>query len=76
MNILFVNNDARPHNMTSDPHPSHDEPNCEGINSVGFLNPGQSRESGNMNTVKSCGYHDHDNPPPGGSRWSGTVTIQ
>jgi plastocyanin len=21
--VLFVNNDSRPHNMTSDPHPSH-----------------------------------------------------
>lgn len=72
--ILFVNNDARSHNMTSDPHPEHNL--CEEINSVGLLAPGQSRETGNLNTVRTCGFHDHDDPPPGGNRWTGQITIR
>jgi len=72
--VLFVNNDARSHNMTSDPHPEHDD--CPEINTVGLLVPGQSRETGNMNTVRTCGFHDHDDPPPGGSRWTGRITVR
>jgi hypothetical protein len=58
--VLFVNNDTRRRNMTSDPHPEHDD--CPEINSVGFLNVGQSKETGNLNTVRTCGFHDHDDP--------------
>jgi plastocyanin len=72
--VVFVNNDTRSHNMTSDPHPEHDQ--CPEINAVGFLSPGQSRETGNLNTVRTCGFHDHDNPPPAGSRWTGSLIIR
>jgi hypothetical protein len=58
--VLFVNNDSRRHAMTSDPHPDHT--NCPEINQVGVLNPGQSRETGNLVAVRTCGYHDHDDP--------------
>ena len=56
--VLFINNDTRRRNMTSDPHPGHDD--CDEINSVGNLNPNQSKETGNLNTVRECGFHDHD----------------
>ncbi len=72
--ILFVNNDSRSHNMTSDPHPDHND--CPELNAVGFLQPGERRESGNLNTVRTCGFHDHDDPPPGGAKWTGRVTIR
>ena len=58
--VLFVNNHSRRHDMTSDPHPDHLD--CSEINQVGVLNPGQSRESGNLVTVRTCGFHDHDDP--------------
>src|SRR5688572_30737151 len=58
--VTFVNNDSQAHSINSDPHPTHE--NCQEINSVGRLNPGQSRQTGNLNTVRTCGYHDHDNP--------------
>lgn len=70
--VTFVNNDTRAHNMTSDPHPSHTD--CPELNQVGLLTPGQSRESGNLNTVRTCGFHDHDNP--GTTNLTGTVTIR
>ena len=71
--VLFVNNDSRSHNMTSDPHPEHND--CPEINTVGLLQPHQSRETGNLTTIRSCGFHDHDDPPPGGARWAGRITI-
>jgi plastocyanin len=70
--VTFVNNDTRAHNMTSDPHPEHTQ--CPELNSVGLLTPGQSRESGNLNTVRTCGFHDHDNP--GTTNLTGTITIR
>jgi len=58
--VLFVNKDTKPRNMTSDPHPEHSD--CPEINSVGLLNVGQFRETANMNVVRTCGFHDHDDP--------------
>ena len=57
--VLFVNNDSRRHDMSSDPHPDHDD--CPALNR-GVLNPGQSRESENLVIVRTCGFHDHDDP--------------
>src|SRR5687768_18522236 len=51
--VIFVNNDTRRHDIGSDPHPDHGD--CPGINNVGVLNPGQSRESANLNVVRTCG---------------------
>lgn len=62
--VLFINQHSRPHEMTSDDHPDHLE--CPPINAVGLLNPGQSRETGNLVTVRTCGFHDHINPDDNG----------
>jgi plastocyanin len=70
--VQFVNNDTRSHEMTSDPHPEHT--NCPEINAVGFLSPGQSRQTGNLNTARSCGFHDHNLPNVASLR--GTIIIQ
>jgi hypothetical protein len=58
--------------MTSDDHPDHME--CPALNQVGVLTPGQSRESGNLNVVRTCGYHDHDNPTD--ANLQGRITIR
>jgi len=58
--VLFINNDSRRHDMTSDPHPDHLD--CPELNQVGLLNPSQSRESGNLVAARTCGYHDHEDP--------------
>jgi plastocyanin len=70
--VLFVNNDTRSHNMTSDPHPDHTD--CPELNQVGFLAPGQSRETGNLVIARTCGFHDHDDPGNVGLR--GTITSR
>jgi len=57
--VTFLNNDARPHAMSSDPIQLHTD--CPAINDVGFLNPGQSRATGALNVKRTCGFHDHTN---------------
>jgi hypothetical protein len=69
--VTFVNQHASPHDMTSDPHPTHT--NCPEIN-VGNLSPGQSRQTGAMNTARRCGFHDHGEPDNG--RLQGSITVQ
>lgn len=71
--VTFVNNDNRSHNIASDPHPTHGS--CPPIEQgVGFIQAGQSRTTGNLNTVGTCGYHDHDDPTNASLR--GTIRIQ
>ena len=58
--VLFINNHAQRHQMSSDPHPEHTD--CPEINQVGLLTQGQTRETGNLVAVRTCRFHDHDNP--------------
>lgn len=70
--VTFVNQHASPHDMTSDPHPTHT--NCPEINQVGNLSSGRSGQTGPMNTVRRCGFHDHGEPENG--RLQGSITVQ
>lgn len=72
--VTFVNNDARSHDMSSDPHPSHED--CPPLNQVGFLSAGQSKTSGNLNTVRVCGFHDHNLPASTGLQGRITIVAQ
>jgi plastocyanin len=70
--VLFVNSHSRRHDMTSDPHPDHLD--CPELNQVGVLNPGQSRETGNLVAVRTCGFHDHEDPD--NVNFRGSITIR
>ncbi len=70
--VTFVNNDNRPHDMASNPHPAHTD--CPALNQVGFLQPGQSGTSGNLTTARTCGFHDHNRDTD--TSLQGTVVIQ
>ena len=70
--VTVINNDSRVHDMDSDPHPEHTD--CPELNQIGFLNPGQSRQSGNLTTARKCGIHDHGAPSTAGLK--ATITIQ
>ena len=70
--VTFTNNHSGGHQMNSDPHPEHTL--CPSLNTVGFLSPGQSRTSSNLNTAMVCTYHDHNadtNP-----NLKGTIRVQ
>jgi plastocyanin len=70
--VTFVNQDTVAHEMYSDPHPEHTD--CPEINQVGHLEPGESRQTGNLNISRVCGYHDHIRP--GAAALKGNITIQ
>ncbi len=70
--VTFVNNHNRNHDMASDPHPSHVD--CPPMDQVGFMTPGQSRTSGNFNTARRCGFHDHNEPST--TALQGAIIIQ
>ena len=70
--VTFVNNDNRPHDIESDPHPTHTD--CPDLNQIGLLLAGQSRQSGALSIARSCGYHDHEQPDV--KALQGTITIQ
>jgi plastocyanin len=70
--VAFVNNDSRSHDMSSDPHPEHTD--CREINSVGVLQPGRSGETGNLNAVRACGFHDHSQDAVASLK--GTITVR
>lgn len=70
--VTFVNNHSRAHDMNSDPHPEHTD--CPELAAVGFLSPGQSRTSNNLNTRRTCGFHDHNEPDTAALK--GSIIIQ
>jgi hypothetical protein len=70
--VTIINNDSRTHQMDSDPHPEHNQ--CPELNQIDTLNSGQSRSSGNLNTARTCGFHDH--LAPDNAALKGTITIQ
>jgi hypothetical protein len=57
--VLFINNDTQPHDVAGGPDIAH--PDCREIDAVGFLVPGQSRQTAPMPTARTCDYHDHSN---------------
>lgn len=55
--VIFVNNNDESHEISSDQHPDHLE--CPAINQVGFIMPGQTKETGNFVVAETCTFHDH-----------------
>jgi plastocyanin len=70
--VTFLNNDARPHAVSSDPITVHTD--CPSINDVGTLNPGQSRSTGPLTVARTCGFHDHTNETD--PRWKGRIVVE
>ena len=70
--VTMINNHNLSHDMSSDPHPEHSQ--CPEINQIGFLTTGQQRTSGNFNTARTCGFHDHNLPD--NTNLQGRIIIQ
>lgn len=69
--VRIVNEDARSHNIVSDPHPEHDD--CPPVNNIGLLAPGATGISSEFMEAKACGFHDHDDSTNATMR--GTILI-
>lgn len=70
--VTFINNDTRPHEMASDPHPSHTA--CPSINALQSLAAGQTKLTNSFPAAGSCGFHDHNNPDTAALK--GTITVR
>jgi plastocyanin len=68
--VRFVNSNTRNMEVTSDPHPTHEQ--CPPVNDVGMLAPGQSR-SATFTVRGTCTFHDHGNPEDG--RFRGAILV-
>jgi plastocyanin len=55
--VTFINQNNRAHDITSDPLHLHTD--CPPVMEVGFIQPGQTKVSGALNTIRTCGFHDH-----------------
>lgn len=55
--VTFINQNNRPHDINSDPLHTHTD--CPAIFEVGFIQPGQTKQTGALNEVRVCGFHDH-----------------
>ena len=60
--VTFVNNDVQPHDIQGGPDPAN--PDCREIDAVGFLVPGQSKQTLPLPVARACDYHDHQNHAP------------
>ena len=69
--VTFINNDSQPHDMDSNPHPEHTD--CPPLN-VGFIAAGAQGVTQNLNTARTCGFHDHNQPS--NTAFQGTIRIQ
>lgn len=70
--VTFINNDSQNHEMNSDPHPFHGD--CPAIDDIGFIAPGQTKLTGNLNVARRCGFHDHHQPDVAALK--GTIIVQ
>jgi plastocyanin len=71
--VTFVNNDSRPHEMASDPHPQHGS--CPSMESgLGTIAAGQTKVTHAFANVGTCGYHDHLDASNGALM--GTIIVQ
>lgn len=70
--VGFVNNSGRILQISSDPHPSHTD--CPQINETGTLTSGQTGLTGAFTAVRTCGFHDHNDPDNASFR--GSIVIR
>jgi plastocyanin len=55
--VTFINQNNRAHDITSDPLHLHTD--CPPIIDVGFIQPGQTKQTGPLSVARTCGFHDH-----------------
>jgi plastocyanin len=55
--VTFINQNNRAHDINSDPLHVHTD--CPAIFEVGFIQPGQTKQTGPLNEARVCGFHDH-----------------
>jgi plastocyanin len=70
--VTFVNTDTRPHDMLGGP--DHTRLDCPEVDVVGFIVPGQSRDTGIFTVARVCEFHDHNNV--GNPAFQGRIIVR
>ena len=70
--VTFINNDNRPHDMESNPHPEHTE--CPALAQVGVPQSRPEPAERQPHHRRICGYHDHNLAEVAGLQ--GSITVQ
>ena len=71
--VTFVNNDTRPREIASDPHPNHGT--CPSIEAgVSLLAVGQTKVTRAFANAGTCRYHDHLDDT--NQAFRGTIVVQ
>lgn len=71
--VTFVNNDARAHEIASDPHPQHGS--CPSIeNGLGTIGAGQTKLTMGFAGAGTCTFHDHLDST--NRNFQGSITIR
>lgn len=71
--VTFVNNDTRPHEIASNPHPTHGS--CPSLEAgLGTIAAGQTKQTQGFADAGTCGFHDHLNS--GDSSLMGSIAIR
>ena len=71
--VTFVNNDNRPREIASDPHPQHGS--CPSVeNGLGTIGAGQTRVTHAFANAGTCQYHDHLDDT--NASMKGTIVVQ
>ena len=55
--VTFINQNNRAHDITSDPLHLHTD--CPPVIEVGFIQPGQTKQTGPLTVARTCGFHEH-----------------
>ena len=71
--VMIVNNGASIHELQSNVHETHGD--CPPMNTPGLLNPGTSGLTDAFTLAGTCGFHDHQNPPPGNESFQGFTLV-
>jgi len=71
--VTFINNDTRPHEMASNPHPQHGS--CPSVEAgLGSLAAGQTKVTRAFANSGTCRIHDHLDDA--NARLQGTIIVQ
>jgi plastocyanin len=70
--VTFTNVDVRPHDLLGGP--DHTRLDCPEVDRVGFIAPGQSRDTAPFSNARTCEFHDHNNL--GNPAFQGRIVVR
>lgn len=70
--VTFMNADVRPHDLLGGL--DHTRLDCSEVDRVGFISPGQRRDTAPFPLARTCDFHDHNNV--GNPAFQGRILVR